>query len=210
MSKEKIQFEITFNKDIFAVVYLDHNGYVDPTATQGSTATNADGSDLKGELMVAKGSKSTICEQSMISLLTCDGSSVSTRDEYTDLPLQYSYSLKDICNIRKITTWTQVEDNWKDAQFYDKDSVIGYKGSINCATQIDKYKTKMHNLRPNGPSGPNHHDPDYYQNRWNEMNDTHTFNTEFGRWVKNPEKEIIVPCSADLDMEMANESENIQ
>ena len=203
MSKEKIQFEITFNKNIYATVYVDSHGYVDPTATQGSTATNADGSPLQGELMVAKGSKSTICEQSMISLLTCDGSSVSTRDEYTDLPLHYSYSLKDICNIRKITTWTQVEDNWKDAYLYDKDSVIGYKGSINCATQIDKYKTKMHNLRPNGPSGPNHHDPEYYQNRWNELKETHYFNTEFGRWMEKP---IKVPCSAELDLEMANES----
>ena len=49
MSKEKIQFEITFNKDIFAVVYLDHHGYVDPTASQGTTATNRDGSPIKGE-----------------------------------------------------------------------------------------------------------------------------------------------------------------
>ena len=103
MSKEKIQFELTFNKDIFAVVYLDHDGYVDPTATQGSTATNADGSPLLGELMVAKGSKTTISEQSFIALLSCDGLSTSARDEYTDLPLNYSYSLKDICNARKIT-----------------------------------------------------------------------------------------------------------
>ena len=88
MSKEKIQFEITFNKDIFAVVYLDHHGYVDPTATQGSTATTADGSPLLGELMVAKGSKTTISEQSMVSLLTCDGSSVMDRDEFVLNSLQ--------------------------------------------------------------------------------------------------------------------------
>jgi hypothetical protein len=206
MSKEKIQFEITFNKDIFAVVYLDHHGYVDPTATQGSTATNADGSDLKGELMIAKGSKQTISEQSFISMLSCDGLSTSTRDEYTDLPLQYSYSLKDICHVRKITTWTQVEENWKTARLYDKDSIIGYKGSINCATQIDKYKTKMHNLKPLGVSGKeNHHNPTYNQDRWMEMKDTHTFNTEHGRWFKNPEKEIIVPSSIDLDLQMAND-----
>ena len=185
MSKEKIQFEITFNKDIFAVVYLDHHGYVDPTATQGSTATNADGSDLKGELMIAKGSKQTISEQSFISMLSCDGLSTSTRDEYTDLPLQYSYSLKDICHVRKITTWTQVEDNWKDARGYDKDSIIGYKGSINCATQIDKYKTKMHNLKPLGVSGKeNHHNSTYHQDRWTELNKTHKFNTEYGRWIE--------------------------
>lgn len=203
MSKEKIQFEITFNKDIFAVVYLDHNGYVDPTATQGSTATNADGSDLKGELMIAKGSKQTISEQSFISMLSCDGLSTSTRDEYTDLPLQYSYSLKDICHVRKITTWTQVEENWKTARLYDKDSIIGYKGSINCATQIDKYKTKMHNLKPNGVSGkPNHHNETYHTDRWNEMKDTHTFNTESGRWMKNEPK---VECSAELDLEITNE-----
>ncbi len=185
---EKIQFEITFNKNLYATVYIDHHGYVDPTATQGSTATNADGSPLQGDLMVAKGSKQTISEQSMVSLLTCDGSSVHTRDEYTNLPLQYSYSLKDICHIRKITTWTQVEENWKDARLYDKDSVLGYKGSINAAKMIDKYKTKMHNLRPNGPSGPNHHDPEYYQNRWMEMKDTHYFNTEFGRWMEKKKK----------------------
>ena len=185
MSKEKIQFEITFNKDIFAVVYLDCHGYVDPTATQGSTATNADGSSIKGELMVAKGSKTTICEQSFISMLSCDGISVSARDEYTDLPLSYSYSLKDICNVRKITTWTQVEDNWKDARGYDKDSIIGYKGSINCATQIDKYKTKMHNLKPVGVSGKeNHHNPTYNQDRWMELKETHKFNTEHGRWIE--------------------------
>ena len=196
MSKEKIQFEITFNKDIFAVVYLDCHGYVDPTATQGSTATNADGSPLLGELMVAKGSKTTISEQSFIALLSCDGLSTSTRDEYTDLPLSYSYSLKDICNVRKITTWTQVEDNWKDARLYDKDSIIGYKGSINCATQIDKYKTKMHNLKPMGVSGKeNHHNPTYNQDRWMEMKKTHTFNTEYGRWmvkpVKKSKKELV-------------------
>ena len=185
---EKMQFEITFNKDIHAVVYLDDHGYQDPTATQGSTATNADGSPLLGELMVAKGSKTTISEQSFIALLSCDGLSTSTRDEYTDLPLQYSYSLKDICNVRKITTWTQVEENWKDAYGYDKDSIIGYKGSINCATQIDDYKTKMHNLRPNGPSGPNHHNPTYNQDRWMKIKDTHTFNTEYGRWMTNPVK----------------------
>jgi len=206
MSKEKIQFELTFNKDIFAVVYLDHDGYVDPTATQGSTATNADGSPLLGELMVAKGSKTTISEQSFIALLSCDGLSTSARDEYTDLPLNYSYSLKDICNARKITTWTQVEDNWKDARLYDKDSIIGYKGSINCATQIDTYKTKMHNLRPNGPSGPNHHDASYNEDKWMEQKDTHTFDTERGRWFKNPEnKDIEVPSSIDLDIQMANE-----
>jgi len=207
MSKEKIQFEITFNKDIFAVVYLDHNGYVDPTATQGSTATNADGSQLQGELMVAKGSRTTISEQSFISMLSCDGLSNRTSDEYTDLPLSYSYSLKDISNVRKITTWTQVEENWKDARLYDKDSIIGYKGSINCATQIDTYKTKMHNLRPLGVSGrENYHNSTYNEDKWMEMKDTHTFNTEHGRWMKNPEKEIEVPCSAELDMEMANES----
>jgi len=184
MSKEKIQFEITFNKDIFAVVYLDHNGYVDPTATQGSTSTNADGSPLQGELMIAKGSKTTISEQAFISMLSCDGLSNRTSDEYTDLPLNYSYSLKDICNVRKITTWTQVEDNWKDAQLYDKDSIIGYKGSINCATQIDDYKTKMHNLRPLGVSGrENYHNSTYNEDKWMEMKDTHTFNTENGRWM---------------------------
>ena len=196
MNREKISYEITFNKDIFAVVYLDHHGYIDPTATQGTT------SDEPGQLMVAKGSKTTISESSFISLLSCDGISVSARDEYTDLPLCYSYSLKDICNVRKITTWTQVEDNWKDARGYDKDSIIGYKGSINCATQIDKYKTKMHNLRPNGPSGPNHHNETYHTDRWNEMKDTHTFNTEFGRWMKNEPK---VECSAELDLEITNE-----
>ena len=207
MSKEKIQFEITFNKDIFAVVYLDHNGYVDPTATQGSTATNADGSPLLGELMVAKGSKTTISEQSFIAMLSCDGLSTSARDEYTDLPLNYSYSLKDICNVRKITTWTQVEDNWKDARLYDKDSIIGYKGSINCATQIDKYKTKMHNLKPMGVSGKeNHHNSTYNEDRWMKQKDTHTFNTEYGRWMVKPEKEIEVPCSLEQDMEWANES----
>ena len=199
---EKIQFELTFNKNLYATVYIDCHGYVDPTATQGSTATNADGTPLEGDLMVAKGSKTTISEQSMISLLTCDGSSVHTRDEYTNLPLQYSYSLKDICHIRKITTWTQVEDNWKDARLYDKDSVVGYKGSINAAKMIDKYKTKMHNLRPNGPSGPNHHNETYHTDRWNEMKDTHTFNTEFGRWMKNEPK---VECSAELDLEITNE-----
>jgi len=196
MNREKISYEITFNKDIFAVVYLDHHGYIDPTATQGTT------SDEPGQLMVAKGSKTTISESSFISLLSCDGISVNARDEYTDLPLCYSYSLKDICNVRKITTWTQVEDNWKDARGYDKDSIIGYKGSINCATQIDKYKTKMHNLRPNGPSGPNHHNETYHTDRWNEMKDTHTFNTEFGRWMKNEPK---VECSAELDLEITNE-----
>ena len=183
-SKEKIQFEITFNKDIFAVVYLDHNGYVDPTATQGSTATNADGSDLQGQLMVPKGTKSTISEQTFIGMLECDGSSVRANDEFTGLPLSYSYSLKDICNIRKITTWTQVEENWKDARLYDKDSVIGYKGSINCATQIDVYRTKIHNRRPNGPSGPNHHNPTYHQDYWTKIKETHKFNTERGRWIE--------------------------
>ena len=64
----------------------------------------------------------------------------------TKLPLNYSYSLKDICNVRKITTWTQVEENWKTARLYDKDSIIGYKGSINAATQIDDYKTKIWNI----------------------------------------------------------------
>tara|TARA_R110000824_G_scaffold5206_6_gene24184 strand:+ start:1376 stop:1948 length:573 start_codon:yes stop_codon:yes gene_type:complete len=183
MNREKISYEITFNKDIFAVVYLDHHGYVDPTATQGTTSTEP------GELMVAKGSKQTISEQSFISLLECDGLSTTSRDEYTDLPLCYSYSLKDICNVRKITTWTQVEENWKDAQGYDKDSIIGYKGSINCATQIDDYKTKMHNLKPVGVSGKeNHHNPCYHLDRWMEMKDTHTFNTEYGRWMVKPEK----------------------
>ena len=196
MNREKISYEITFNKDLFATQYLDHHGYIDPTATQGTT------SDEPGQLMVAKGSKTTISESSFISLLSCDGISVNARDEYTDLPLCYSYSLKDICNVRKITTWTQVEDNWKDARGYDKDSIIGYKGSINCATQIDKYKTKMHNLRPNGPSGPNHHNETYHTDRWNEMKDTHTFNTEFGRWMKNEPK---VECSAELDLEITNE-----
>ncbi len=196
MNREKISYEITFNKDLFATQYLDHHGYIDPTATQGTS------SDEPGQLMVAKGSKTTISESSFISLLECDGISVSARDEYTDLPLCYSYSLKDICNVRKITTWTQVEDNWKDARGYDKDSIIGYKGSINCATQIDKYKTKMHNLRPNGPSGPNHHNETYHTDRWNEMKDTHTFNTEFGRWMKNEPK---VECSAELDLEITNE-----
>ena len=196
MNREKISYEITFNKDLFATQYLDHHGYIDPTATQGTS------SDEPGQLMVAKGSKTTISESSFISLLSCDGISVNARDEYTDLPLCYSYSLKDICNVRKITTWTQVEDNWKDARGYDKDSIIGYKGSINCATQIDKYKTKMHNLRPNGPSGPNHHNETYHTDRWNEMKDTHTFNTEFGRWMKNEPK---VECSAELDLEITNE-----
>jgi len=196
MNREKISYEITFNKDLFATQYLDHHGYIDPTATQGTT------SNEPGQLMVAKGSKTTISESSFISLLSCDGISVSARDEYTDLPLCYSYSLKDICNVRKITTWTQVEDNWKDARGYDKDSIIGYKGSINCATQIDKYKTKMHNLRPNGPSGPNHHNETYHTDRWNEMKDTHTFNTESGRWMKNEPK---VECSAELDLEITNE-----
>ena len=183
MNREKISYEITFNKDIFAVVYLDHHGYVDPTATQGTTSTEP------GELMVAKGSKQTISEQSFISLLECDGLSTTSRDEYTDLPLCYSYSLKDICNVRKITTWTQVEENWKDAQGYDKDSIIGYKGSINCATQIDNYKTKMHNLKPVGVSGKeNHHNPCFHLDRWMEMKDTHTFNTEYGRWMVKPEK----------------------
>ena len=197
MNREKISYEITFNKDLFATQYLDHHGYIDPTATQGTT------SDEPGQLMVAKGSKTTISESSFISLLSCDGISVNARDEYTDLPLCYSYSLKDICNVRKITTWTQVEDNWKDARGYDKDSIIGYKGSINCATQIDKYKTKMHNLKPNGVSGkPNHHNETYHTDRWNEMKDTHTFNTESGRWMKNEPK---VECSAELDLEITNE-----
>jgi len=178
MNREKISYEITFNKDLFATQYLDHHGYIDPTATQGTS------SNEPGQLMVAKGSKTTISESSFISLLSCDGNSVLSRDEYTDLPLCYSYSLKDICNVRKITTWTQVEDNWKDARGYDKDSIIGYKGSINCATQIDKYKTKMHNLRPNGPSGPNHHNETYHTDRWNELKKTHTFNTEYGRWIE--------------------------
>ena len=196
MNREKISYEITFNKDIFAKQYMT-DGYVDPTAHQGET------SNEPGQLMVPKGTKSTISGQTFIGMLECDGSSVRANDEFTGLPLSYSYSLKDICNVRKITTWTQVEENWKDAKGYDKDSVIGYKGSINAATQIDKYKTKMHNLRPNGPSGPNHHDPDYYQNRWNELKETHYFNTEFGRWMEKP---IKVPCSAELDLEMANES----
>ena len=188
MNKEKISYEITFNKDLFATQYLDHHGYHDPTLTQGTC------SDEPGQLMVPKGSKKTISESCMISLLECDGASVSDRDEFTDLPLCYSYSLKDICNIRKITTWTQVEDNWKDARLYDKDSVIGYKGSINCATQIDDYRTKIHNRRPNGPSGPNHHNPTYHQDYWMKIKDTHTFNTEFGRWMekkKKSKKELV-------------------
>ena len=197
MSQEKISYEITFNKDIFAVQYLDHNGYIDPTATQGSC------SEEPGQLMVPKGTKSTISEQTFIGLIECDGSSVRANDEFTGLPLCYSYSLKDICSVRKITTWTQVEDNWLDARSdgsnTPKDSIIGYKGSINAATQIDDYKTKIWNMKPGGVV----HNRTYHQDRWNEMKETHTFNTEYGRWM---EKELEVPCSAELDNEWAAES----
>jgi len=34
------------------------------------------------------------------------------------------------------------------------------------------------------------------------MKDTHTFNTESGRWMKNEPK---VECSAELDLEITNE-----